>query len=354
MSWWKISSNNLTTEFIDVEEYSFTLSSELNLETESCSRRRPMLIIIIKRVPVLFIDFSSVDDASHALAFVRASCDDGRLVVFLGMKSTPLLRTAIDALEKEGYTVVFREAVDQPCSDLVSVGEFAHANAIVGNRDALSLLGAMKALGLVYDQQDGGIQAFDTDAEIISGHDDEQSRLSRIAHLLVEAQTMLPTFPASMAQFSAFIWGTFFNAFIGCVYRHGPALDQLEKFRNAEGLAAKAIEIAAGVWTVDARKATKPDFAALTDAMGKLPGRKMALIRKKGPNAEQPGGPRLGVLLIDEAAKQVDAQSFGLQDLPPELAALIEQSPDLDVPDALWNEVVVPAFRRIFGPPTHV
>jgi hypothetical protein len=276
------------------------------------------------------------------------------------MKSTPALTTTIDGLRADGIEVVFREARGCPCSDAITRGEFADVEkiakvgAIACHRSALALFGALKALNVVYSENDGGLVAFDTDAEIIYGSGDQQARLSRNAHLLIEAETALPKFPESMRDFAAHVWGSLFHFFVGSVYRLGEAVERLEAFQNAEGLAAQAVEVAGGVWVVDARKSSKPNFHAVVHALGNLPGCKMGLVRKRSVGPPPPGGPQLGLMLIDQESGRTQFEKLGIRDLPPEFAALLQSSPDLDVPDLAWTEIVVPALVSMFGPPTHV
>jgi len=313
-----------------------------------------MFINIIKGVSVVF-GLNSFFNQGDALKFLRTYCVDGKSIVFLGVQSTPGLSSMISILRAEGYEAVLRERVDRKtCTDLVTVGEFADATLIICDRDVDSLFGALKAIGLVYHEQDGGLAAFDGDATIIAGCGDEQMRLSRTAHLLVEAQAGLPSLPEYMADFSTYLWGRLFDCFIASVGQNADALRRLENFLSVEVLAAKAVEIAAGVWVVDARETPPPDFHGLIEAMGQLPNRVMTLVRQRGRSTRTDGAPELGLLRIDQDGKPADFQRFTADELSPELAAFLEGSPGLDVSDAFWNENVVPVFLRLFGPPTHV
>jgi hypothetical protein len=313
-----------------------------------------MFINIVNRVSIIF-DSDSIFEDAETLKFLRAYCSNAKSMLFLGIKSTPGLSSIVADLKEEGYQVDWRESVEgRTYSDLVTLGEFAQVKLIFCNRDVQWLLAAMKAIGAVYDQQDGGGEAFAIDAAIIAGQGDEEMRLSRLAHLLMEAQASLPSFPPSMGEFADHMWGRLFDYFASGVGRHAEAVRRLETFGRVEGLAAKAVEIAAGVWVVDARESPPPHFGQLIEAMGLLPGRVMTLVRQRVPGEKPAGGPELGLLLMDaEGGQPAEFQRFKANELPPELAAVIAASPGLDMSDALWYQSVVPVFRRLFGPPTH-
>jgi hypothetical protein len=321
---------------------------ELNLK-----RRKTMFFNVVGRVSIVF-GWRSFFDDGNALKFLRSYCGEGKSIVFFGMKLTHSLDFISGALKGEGFDLTVREPVDgKAYTDLVQVGEFAQATLIICERNVQSLLGALKGIGLTYHEQDGGVPAFDTDATIMAGYGDAEMRLSRMAHLLVEAQAAIPALPESMADFADYLWGQMFDYYISCVGRNAEALKRLENFPRVECLAATAKEIAGGVWVVDARERPTASFAGLMNAIGHLPDRVIGLVRMRGRSSQAGGSPKLGIALVDEEQRMVDFKAFAPDQLPPELAAIIAESPDLDVPDKVWSETVIPAFQRKFGPPKH-
>jgi len=314
-----------------------------------------MSIMFIRNTAVVIIDFAKSVEEKEVLTFIRASCVESRKVQFLGLQSTPFLKGIIDTLAREGYETALREATRQPCVELVSLGEFAHADVIVINRDAQSLFGALKAVGAVYQQQEGGLAAFEVDALLLHGGSGEEgARMSRSAHLLAEGLASVPSLPPSLADFTDFLINQLFHYFIGCVEQHPAAFVELEQFPRAEGLAAGAKEVASGVWVVDARTTDIANFSRLVTPMKFMPGCKITLVRQKGASADKEGGPKLGLIHFDADMKVVDSQTFPATDLPQEITTILAQFPNLDMSDALFDGLLVPAFQRIFGPPTHV
>src|SRR5271156_6599934 len=119
-----------------------------------------MFINIVNRVSIIF-DSDSIFEDAETLKFLRAYCSNAKSMLFLGIKSTPGLSSIVADLKEEGYQVDWRESVEgRTYSDLVTLGEFAQVKLIFCNRDVQWLLAAMKAIGAVYDQQDGGGEAF--------------------------------------------------------------------------------------------------------------------------------------------------------------------------------------------------
>jgi len=305
----------------------------------------------------MVVGWSSFFSQGNALEFLRTYCNpDDKTIVFLGLEAEEPLNSVVAVLREEGYRVELRQPEPgKTLASLVTLGEFAKASLVVGRRDLAFLFAALKGIGLVYQQQEGGLASFDADATILAGFgdDDETMRLSREAHLLVEARAAIPVLPESMADFTNYLWGRLFDYFISSFERRVEALRSLENFPRVEGLAAKAVEVAGGIWVVDARESPTPDFRGLMEAMEHLPQPVVALVRQRGLASTDGKPPKLGIAFVDQERRKADFDAFAAEGLSPELADILKASPDLDMADTAWDLTVVPAFRRMFGPPTH-
>lgn len=305
-----------------------------------------MFQIQIGGKPVVFTKFFAISDKDNVLKAVEGATR----VVFIDTPSTQHLGDTISELVSRGVEVIVRDhhdvtsprnpreqeiadaanrvreliggnatisdrATNPACSGLIKVGEFADAGTvIVADPDPDGLTAAMKALGVVYD-------GIDADAAVLDGARSEQTanRLTSIALLLVKGMATLPPFNPERPAVAEEAKGKLFAEFAAAAGGDTDALESLGRkveayeagIREAEALAATAIELCPGVWYVNAVGKPRHDLATLA---GRLEARAGCIItvvcKDSGPIAAKHGGMQYSLAVVRARQAEVNLQDF--------------------------------------------
>lgn len=349
-----------------------------------------MFKIEIDRTPVVFSKFFNAGDKDNVLAAIPEGTT--ARVVFIDTPSTPNLIKTIESLVSRGIEVVVRDHHDMPCarnpreqeiadaankvrslvgsnatisdrqanpacSGLIEIGEFVgEGTVIVADPDPDGLTAAMKALGAVYD-------GLDADAAVLDGARSEQTadRLTPVALLLVKGMATLPSFNPERPQVSEEAKGKLFAEFVSAASGDATALESLGRkveayeagVKEAEAIAATATQPVSGVIMVDAVGKPQHNLATLAGKMECIPGCRITVVRKdNGPIAAKHGGVQVSLAVVKAHQAEINLQELLLPGFTssPE-SGIISNSPFLlHVSESVWNETVLPALRKQYGP----
>jgi hypothetical protein len=239
------------------------------------------------------------------------------------------------------------------CSLLIQSGEFADVDFVVADPDPDGLLGAMKALGIEYDE-------LDSDAAVLDGARSEQTpeRLSTFAMLLVKGMATLPPYNPKRPEIAEKAKGDLFSSFVAATQGDTEAKSSLEAkveqyeagVRVAEELVSKAQELCPGLIFVDTTGSDRYDLTTLIRGL-EAKGAKVTCVKKDfGPIAAI-HGTQYSLAVVKKSQAEIN-----LQDMLPSSA---ESSPQagiisnttflLHVNEEVWSTVVLPALRARFS-----
>jgi hypothetical protein len=358
--------------------------------------------LTVSGVKVIFTKFFTAGDKDAVLEAVRteAPTRGAKRVLLVDTPPTPVLVSTVEGLLAEAFQPVLRDHHDivgnpknareqdtrtaadalrgllgvdatisdrgahPACSLLVLLGEFAGDETllVIADPDADGLMGAMRALGVVYSNADGGETAFNQDAALLDGPKSKQGGLSDLGRLLGIGWSTLPAMnPANLAPYQTAV-SELFAQFVAAVGGDGPARTALEArvvqyeaaVAEATRLADTATQVATGVWLVDTTRGARYDLGTLTGTLEAKPGCVVTIIRKKdGPIAAKPqhGGVQYSCSVPTQHQPAVN-----LQDLLP---SGFTSSPDvglisnttflLHLSEGVWTATVLPALQQRFG-----
>ena len=372
-----------------------------------------MFSIQINGVPVVFSKFFSAADRDAVVEAVRTR--GARRVVFIDTPATASLVETAEALKAEGIEVIVRDHHDFPqpkndreaaihaaadrlrgvadsavistreqdpaCSSLIFGGEFAAripaagtgygdcdgycpggqhdhlsvATVIVADADLDGLTASMKAAGVFYPE-------LDRDGAVLDGPRSGQTAesLSPLAFVLTRAMSTLPAFDANRPQVSEDAKGKLFADFVAAASGDESARNRLatgvEAFeagvREAERLAAAAIEVTTGVVLVDAVGAPRHDLATLTQRLEGRAGCRVTVIRKsQGPVAAKHGGVQFSLAVVKQYQQGINLQDCLTPGFvsSPEAGIISNTTFLLHVSESVWNETVLPALKVKLG-----
>jgi vacuolar-type H+-ATPase subunit F/Vma7 len=347
-------------------------------------KEKAMIRFSINSVAVLMVKFFAVADKDSVLGTI---VDGIKRVVFIDTPATSHLVATLESLISKGVEVIVRDHHDVPnprnpreqeiaaaasrvrelvganalisnrqvnpaCSSLIEVGQFAsEGTVIVADPDLDGLLGAMKAVGVVYDR-------LDSDADVLDGGRASQTaeKLSANALLLTRAMASLPPYDANRPQISEDAKAKLFTDFVAVVSGDVAAKTRLEKaveayevgVKEAERLLGTVTDLMPGVTYVDVTTSPRFDLATLAGKMESKPGVKVTVQKKsQGPIAAKCGGVQYSLAVVKAEQANINLQSL----LPtgfvssPETGIISNTSFLLHVSETVWTEVVLPALK---------
>lgn len=264
---------------------------------------------------------------------------------------------AADGLKRMlGQSAVISTREKNPaCSSLMQAGEFKHVDLIIADADLDGLLGAMKALGTVYE-------ALDSDASIFDGPRSGQnaSSLSEIGWLLSRVMATLPPYDSNRPEISENAKALLFETFVSATQGDEKAIETLttKVFVYEEGVAVAkkllkhhTVEILPGVTKVLLGNVVKFDLATLTQGLEKVC--KISVLEKfNGPIASI-FGKQLSLCVT-----KADQETINLQDFLPSgfvsspATGIISNTRFLlHVSEEIWEREVLPRLQERFGTP---
>lgn len=352
------------------------------------SRIAEMFHFRINRVPVLFIQAFTAQDAQTILWFVRESADHSgsNVVLFIDTPVAPHTVPAVQMLLDEGYRVIFRDhhgletkpandnqvrvgldiaklerllgpdclitlrSLHPACSTLVEVGEFKGAAAIIADPDADGLTAAMKAAGISYD-------ALDSDAAILDGEPYLQTTGSPLSQLLAKGVATLPSFDYRKPREREDAKHRLFSQWVDAVLGNERALNELEKatveydqaVRTAAMLSRQAVSVAPGVMLVNVVDMPLFDPGTLINLVEKTPGCKITVLRKGlGPIAAV-HGVQYSLAVAKPYQDQINFQLMLPEGLKsdPKTGVISNLSFLLHVSESVWNDHILPRLKEL-------
>jgi hypothetical protein len=270
----------------------------------------------------------------------------------------------IRRLLREGATIS-NSSAHPACSLMIAVGEFADAMVVIAHPNAGGLMAAMKAGGVVYKKRNGGVAAFDNDAEILSAPRSQRpsdKKLSKLGVLLDDALASLPPFDSADPSSNDKNLVAVFGEFVAAVKGEGSALKALQERQRQYAAAVKESERIAQdlVWVGDSvvlvhAALTGPhgvgrfDLPTLTARMASQPGVKVVVVqRANGPIAPKHGLVQYSVYVAKHARDEVNLEDM----LPNDRTSFANgeivctSTTSLYVSQRLWEQQVLPALQR--------
>ncbi|MBU0661604.1 hypothetical protein KKG22_05535 [Patescibacteria group bacterium] len=344
-----------------------------------------MFQIKISDSNVLFSKFFSPSDRETVLTELAAL--EARQVVFIDTPATEQLVATAEALVADGVNVVVRDHHDElapsnpraqsiadaasrlrevasdaiissraehpACSTLITSGEFnAEGTVIVADSDLDGLTGAMKALGVTYEQIDADAAVFDERPK------QSAETLSELGWLACRALGTLPPFNPKAPQRSEDAKAEFFQSFVDASQGDETALDGLrqkvaqyeEQVGAAKALAETATEVAPSTWLVDSREAPRFELNTLTRALETKGAKVTVVVKAFGPIAAQHGA-QYSLAVSKRHQQDINLQSLLPDDFESSPAAGIISNTTflLHVSEVVWNETVLPALKARLG-----
>jgi hypothetical protein len=349
-----------------------------------------MISLTINNVPTLFIKAFTQADVQSILEFVRHAdsfySGSGNRVLFIDTPITAATVEAVERLTTERYRVVFRDhhGIDgQPtndreqkvvaaaarlesllgddcritvrrlypaCSQLVQVGEFADAVAIIADPDADGLTAAMKATGISYE-------GLDEDAAKLDGEPQCQVTGTPISQLLAKGIATIPSYDATKPKEREIAYQKLFADWLKAVEGDSNALKRLEDrvhvyedaVHVAHELATTAVVAAPGVFLVDVTGKPLYDPGTLMSLLEQDSRCRVIVMRKSlGPIAALHG-----IQYSLSVAKRFQ-NVINLHDLleptaksDPEIGIISNVSFLLHVSEDIWESQVQPRLHKL-------
>jgi len=341
-----------------------------------------MIQLKIKNVTVLFSKFFAAADREAVLAVLAAL--EAQQVVFIDTPATAELVATAEALVAEGITVVVRDHHDEPspsnpraqtiadaatrlrkvasdavisnrsehpaCSTLITSGEFkAEGIVIVADSDLDGLTGAMKALGVTYEELDADAAVFDERPK------QSAETLSELGWLACRALGTLSPFNPKAPQRSEDAKAEFFSNFVAASQGDEEALAGLrtkvaqfeEQVGNAKTLAETAEEVAQSAWLVDSREAPRFDLNTLSRELEGKGAKVTVVVKAFGPIAAAHGA-QYSLAVARRHQKEINLQELlpeGFESSP-ETGIISNTTFLLHVSEGVWNETVLSALTE--------
>jgi len=259
--------------------------------------------------------------------------------------------------EGDGDCVISTRSEHPACSTLIEAGEFVGVvDCIIADPDPDGLLGAMKALGVVYPE-------LDADAAVLDGGRVGQTRenLSKLGFKLVQGMAALPPYNPKNPRASEEAKAELFTQFVLASQEDFQALQWLDgKVQAYEELISKTKEVISeveeilpGVQFVDISGKGKIHLQTLAAHMERQPGCRVTVVCKDvGPICSVGRWDRQYSLSVPRKFQQ----EVNLQDLLPEgfvsgpkVGVISNTSFLLHVSREVWEEIILPSLKKMFG-----
>lgn len=338
----------------------------------------------IAGTPVIMTKFFTESDKDSILK----SIDKKKSILFVDTPSTEQLYATIVALKNKNVEVAIRDhhGITNPknereeeihfsaqlvrekvgknaiistreehagCSTLIEPGEFVSMDAIIADPDPDGLLGAMKALGVVYAE-------LDSDAAILDGPRSGQTaeNLSVLAALLVKGTATLPPFNPKNPTIAENAKGDLFSLFVSAVEGNSEARTSLEtKVEEYE----KGVEIAKelilnattpikGVKMVDVVGSSRYDLTTLTQGL-ESDGVMITVVRKDNGPIAAVNKVQYSIAVVRKYQEEVNLQDMLPVDFTssPETGIISNTTFLLHLSEEVWKERILPALQERFG-----
>ncbi len=305
---------------------------------------------------VLFVDTPSTEHLANCITELQAKgveciavrdhhdCPEPR-----NDRETQIQQSAQKVRELVSDAVISTREAHPACSLLIESGQFASVDCIVADPDPDGLLGAMKAVGLVYNE-------IDSDAAVLDRARSEQTpdRLSSFAMLLVKGMATLPPYNPQRPEISEKAKGDLFTTFVAATQGDAEARSSLEQkveayeagVRVAEELVSKAQELCPGLIFVDTIGSDRHDLMTLTRGL-ESKGAKVTCIKKEfGPIASA-HGTQFSLAVVRKFQQDINLQDTlneGFESSP--AAGIISNTTFLlHVNEEVWSSTVLPALK---------
>jgi len=230
------------------------------------------------------------------------------------------------------------------CSSLVELGEFSDIGLVVADPDADGLLGAMKALGLTYDE-------LDSDAAFLDGPRSLQNsdNLSETALLLQKGMATLPGYNPKNPEFSQMKKAELFQMFVNMVSGDVSAREFLEKkVADYEAGVAIAKEILGkkdtsieGMTFIDiSDEKRKFDFTTLVQGLEKKGIIVTVTVKGNGPIAAK-HGKQVSIAVTRDFKSKINLMDLvdGESGFNPDAGVISNTSFLLHLSEEKWNEI---------------